>query len=128
TALVIGYLALVAIYLGDFTLAELRWGLDFTFRHVRQGHGVPGYLLGDLSPVGGGYFYPVAFLLKTPAAFHALIALAIAGLVTAGRRAGVLGSPLRAPLIGGGVFLASLLQSNLVIGFRHALPLVVIAC
>ncbi len=128
TALVIGYLALVASYLGDFTLAELRWGLDFTFRHVRQGHGVPGYLLGDLSPVGWWYFYPVAFLLKTPAAFHALIALAIAGLLTAGRRAGVLGSPLRAPLIGGGVFLASLLQSNLVIGFRHALPLVVFAC
>src|SRR5690606_161865 len=59
TALVIGYLALVAIYLGDFTLAELRWGLDFTFRHVRQGHDVPGYLLGDLSPVGWWYFYPV---------------------------------------------------------------------
>ena len=128
TALVMGYLALVAIYLGDFTLADLRWGLEYTFRHVRRGHGVPGYLLGELSPTGWWYFYPVAFLLKTPAALHALIALAIVGLLTTGSRTSVLESRLRAPLIGGAVFLASLLQSNLVIGFRHALPLVVFAC
>src|SRR5690606_18460456 len=37
-------------------------------------------------------------------------------------------SRLRAPLIGGAVFLAALLQSNLAIGFRHALPLVIVVC
>jgi len=128
TGILVGYIALVAIYLGDLTLADLRWGLDFTFRHVREGHGVPGYLLGELSADGWWYFYPVAFLLKTPAAFHALIVLAVAGLLTTARRAGLLESRLRAPVIAGVVFLASLLQSNLVIGFRHALPLVVIVC
>jgi hypothetical protein len=105
--------------------------MDYTFGHVSRGHGAPGYLLGRTSATGWPYFFPVAFLFKTPAALHALILLAAAGFAVAWRRASVetvLASRLRVPLVGIVVFGAALLTSNLVIGFRYALPLLPLLC
>ncbi|HET9985984.1 MAG TPA: phospholipid carrier-dependent glycosyltransferase [Longimicrobiales bacterium] len=144
------YVALVAMYGGDPKLAEFRYGLLLTRMHVELGHGVPSYLLGHTSEQGWWYFYPVAFLFKTPAALHALILLAVLGYVRAARggrgpgaaeAAGAvdataaqaapaaptrlraaLASPLRAVAIAPLVFLAFLLRSHLDIGFRYALP------
>jgi hypothetical protein len=128
-ALLTCYGVLVVIYLGDPTLAEMRYGIEFTFRHVSRGHRVPAYLLGRLSLEGWWYFFPVAFLLKTPVALHLLVLLASVGLIRSWRggsprgHGGVLASPMRAIAFGGLVFLGSLLTSRLAIGFRYALPL-----
>jgi hypothetical protein len=118
------YLVLVAIYLGDFTLASFRYGLDFNIKHATTGHEVPALLLGRGSVDGFWYFFPVAFLIKTPAALHILLVIAALGVVV--RRndlRSMLHSPLRGPALAALVFLAFLLSSNLNIGFRHALPL-----
>ncbi|MBX6362741.1 MAG: glycosyltransferase family 39 protein [Gemmatimonadetes bacterium] len=131
------YLALVAIYRGDVALAQLREGLRLTRLHVEYGHGVPSYLLGHTSERGWWYFFPVAFLFKTPAALHALMLLAVLGGVRAARAAApgvaarlrvALGSPLRAVWIALLVFLAFLLRSHLDIGFRYALPALPLLC
>jgi 4-amino-4-deoxy-L-arabinose transferase-like glycosyltransferase len=119
-----GYLTLVIIYRFDFSLAEMRYGIEFTQRHVMSGHGVPMYLGGRFSTQGMWDFYPVAFLYKTPVALHLLIVLAIAGGIL--RRRGdwktLLASPMRMPAIGAIVFIAFLLSAKLTIGFRYALP------
>jgi hypothetical protein len=136
-AIAAGYLCLVAVYRGDFGLSEFFYGLDYTFRHVGQGHGAPGYLLGETSVTGWWYFFPVAFLFKTPAALHLLGLLAIAGgIQLVGRRHGtggsgaraLLGSPLRSAVLGALVFGGALVTANLVIGFRYALPLLPLFC
>lgn len=129
-ALFATYLVLVAIYRGEFDLAEARYGLSFTFDHVSGGHGVPAYLLGRFDPDGWWYFFPVAFLFKTPAALHVLVLIAALGLLRTrpGRLQGALASPLRVPLAGIAVFGAGLLTSNLTIGFRYALPVLPLLC
>jgi len=126
------YLALVAVYRGDFTLAEMRYGLDFTFRHVTRGHDTaPAYLLGRTSQTGWAYFFPLAFLYKTPAAFHLLLIAGLVGLSRSTRDVRLrwlFASPLRMPVVAGGVLLGALFASNLAIGFRHALPALPLLC
>ncbi len=145
-ALVATYVVLVAVYRGDVALAEFRYGLEYTFGHVNRGHGAPAYLLGDLSRTGWWYFYPVAFLFKTPAALHLLLMVGLLGIV---RRASdslapvsapsrvrrvlervraALRSPLRMPVIGAAMFGAALLSASLAIGFRYALPVLPLLC
>lgn len=124
------YLTLVAIYRGDPALAEFFYGLDFTFGHVSQGHGAAAYLLGQTSTEGWWYYFPVAFLYKTPAALHLLL---LAGLFGFARSAATgwrdaLRAPLRMPVIALAAFGAALFASNLAIGFRYALPVVPILC
>jgi 4-amino-4-deoxy-L-arabinose transferase-like glycosyltransferase len=129
-ASIAGYLGLVLVYRGDFRLTELWYGLHFTFLHVSEGHGAPAFLLGRVSPNGWWYFFPVAFLFKTPVALHALALLALLG--TFGgrklRELRPLAGQLRAPLLGLVVFTAFLLVSHLDIGFRYALPVLPLLC
>jgi 4-amino-4-deoxy-L-arabinose transferase-like glycosyltransferase len=128
-AILAGYLVLVFVYRFDFTLSELQYGLEFTAQHVTAGHGVPMYLLGKYSTSGFWYFYPVAFFIKTPVALHILLVLAIGGAIL-GKHAPwreLMRSPLRAPVVGAGVFLAFLMTSSLTIGFRYALPAIPLA-
>jgi dolichyl-phosphate-mannose-protein mannosyltransferase len=117
------YLTLVVIYRGDLTLAEYRYALSFAFAHV-TGTGVPSYLLGRVTTEGFWYYFPVAFLFKTSAGFHVLLAVA---LLYFGSRCKsvpqVLRSPLRVPAIGALVLGTLLIRSHLNIGFRYALPL-----
>ncbi|MGH7500188.1 MAG: ArnT family glycosyltransferase, partial [Longimicrobiales bacterium] len=123
-ASIVTYAVLVVVYRGDFLLEEMRYGIDYTFRHVSRGHGAPGFLVGDKARQGWWYFYPLAFFYKTPAAFHVLL---VAGLIGLSRTRfesvrALAASPLRVPVLAGAIFLAALLRSNLVIGFRYALP------
>jgi 4-amino-4-deoxy-L-arabinose transferase-like glycosyltransferase len=118
------YLAVVAIYLGDFTLASFRKGLVFNIIHASEGHGVPAWILGREDQKGFWFFFPVAFLIKTPAALHVLLVIALLGLSVSNRNMReLLRSPLRGPLVGGVVFMIFLLRSDLNIGFRHAMPM-----
>ena len=75
------YLLLVAIYRGDFSLAEMVRGLGLMLHHVTTGHdAAPAYLLGHTSARGWWYFFPVAFVFKTPAALHLLMLTALFGI------------------------------------------------
>jgi hypothetical protein len=124
-AAVVVYLVLVTLYLGDFTLASFRKGLDFNVMHAAGGQPIPALLLGEQRVGGFWYFFPVAFLVKTPAALHILLALGVLGLlVTRPKLDALLRSPLRGPVVAALVFLLLLIASDLNIGFRHALPVV----
>jgi hypothetical protein len=123
-AVLVVYLSLVAIYLGDFTLASFREGLAFNVSHASHGHGVPAILLGRERAEGFWYFFPLAFLIKTPTALHILLLIAVLGVVgVRGDLRTLLRSPLRGPLVAAVVFSFFLLRSSLNIGFRHAMPL-----
>lgn len=123
-ATIASYALMVLVYRGDFLLEEMRYGIEYTFRHVSRGHGAPGFLVGDRNRQGWWYFYPLAFLYKTPAAFHFLLLAGLVGLSHSRFESirSLAASPMRVPVLAGAVFLAALLRSNLVIGFRYALP------
>jgi hypothetical protein len=124
-AAVVVYLILVAVYLGDFTLASFRRGLDFNLMHAAAGQPIPALLLGEQRVGGFWYFFPVAFFIKTPAPFHILLVLALLGVSAARPKVNeLLRSPLRGPIVAAIVFLLLLMASDLNIGFRHALPIV----
>lgn len=124
-ALVVTYLTLVLIYRGDFTLSRFWWGISENVSHAETGHGVPITLLGQQNVHGFWYFFPVAIVLKTPAAFHALALLAVIGFWMTRRKAHVVHATrsLRPMVVGALVFLGFLLAARLDIGTRHALPL-----
>ena len=123
------YAALVAIYLGDLRLARFFETLHATLRLDSAAR--EAMLFGAHSRSGFWYFFPVVFLLKTPAALHALVLVALAGawLAAKGRRAAELAShPLRAPWVALLVIVAGLVASKIDIGFRHAMPALPFAC
>lgn len=117
------YLGLVLIYRGDFLLTEWRYSISWALFHATEAL-VPAFLLGERSLTGWWYFFPVAFLFKTSAALHLLVAAGIialaAGLLQ--RPRALFTSRLRVPLAGLGVMAATLLTSSLNIGFRYAMP------
>lgn len=121
------YLLLVVVYRGDLTLDEYRYSLEFASGHVSGS--VPSYLLGERTVGGTWYFFPVAFLFKTSAGFHVLTVTAVATFLyvmrTRERWCVLARSPLRAPLVGIVVFAVLLLTASLNIGFRYALPAMV---
>ena len=124
-ALAVCYLVLVVLYRGDFALLELRQGLMFQVGHAALGHGSVLSFLGHRSRTGWWYFFPVAFLLKTPAALHVLLAVAVVVLIGDAARNGpraAFTSPLRSEVTAIAVLGAVLLGADLEIGFRYALP------
>lgn len=147
-AVVAWYVGTVLLYRGDFWLISLEGGLRFTAGHAAAGHPAPAYLLGETRPGGFWYFFPVAFLFKTPAALHLLLPVAAWGLwrrrgglaspaegadprsptgppfreAVTSRLRGMAASPLRGPAVGAAVFGGFLLATGLDVGFRYALP------
>lgn len=127
------YLGTVAAYLGDFSLAQFRFGLEFNILHAKYGTGpLKAYLLGSMHDGGVWYFFPVVLGLKTSAALQILALLAVVGFIRGARGGGEaplarvrrwLDSPLRMPVIAALVFVAFLVGARLDIGSRHALPL-----
>jgi hypothetical protein len=127
------YLVLVGVYLGDPSLALLRFNFWRTVLHASGGHDAPAFLLGQTSTTGWWYYFPVAYLFKVPVGFTALVATSAVVSVrawraealrkTGGGLASFAAAPLRAPLVGVIVFGAFLMRSDLNAGFRHALPL-----
>ncbi|HEV3200388.1 MAG TPA: glycosyl transferase [Bryobacteraceae bacterium] len=95
---------------------ELYAGIQAVMTHESVGHW--SYLLGQRSPLGFWYFYPVALAVKTPLAFLALLAW---GVVLAFRR-----DPQRRILSIPLAFSAAVLQVGMLghinIGIRHILP------
>jgi hypothetical protein len=136
-AVVAAYVVTVLIYRGDFWLLYLEAGFRSTIRHAAAGHPAPAYLLGETSEHGFWYFFPMAFLFKTPAALHLLLPVALWGIVArssgrgsgaiasgepGGRVATLLSSRLRGPAVGFLIFGAFLLRTGLNVGFRYAIP------
>ena len=119
------YLALVATYRGDFTLHEYRYAIGFVLGQVTEAK-MPGYLLGTTTRGGRWSYFPIAFLFKTSAGFHILLALAALYFGSRVREPGLLqrmlSSPLRVPFTALLVLVPVLLTSELNLGFRYALP------
>lgn len=116
------YLGLLLQCRGEFTLSEIRTGISEITRHSTLGHIAPAYLLGRTSEQGWWYYFPTAFLFKTPVAYQMLLVLSAGGGIRLLRdRANR--STVRLPLAGVLTYLAVLLTSHLNVGFRHALPL-----
>ena len=123
------YLVIALLYLGDWRLADFFSGLREITRSSLAGR--PAFLLGERNIGGWWYFFPVAFLLKTPVALHVFILVALAALWAAVRGAPWrewLGHPARPAILGFGLFLAALLASRVNIGVRHALPMMPFLC
>jgi Dolichyl-phosphate-mannose-protein mannosyltransferase len=111
------------------------WGLqEFIGRFQRSLHGTVGrdsFLWGTHYPGGRWYFFPIALALKTPAAFHVLVLLALVGAWGAVRHPdwkALLSHGARAPALGAAFFLTATMTTPLNIGTRHALPLLPLAC
>jgi hypothetical protein len=122
------YASFVVLYRGDPTLTLFRFNFWRTVLHASGGHEAPAYLLGETSASGWWYFYPVAFFLKTPAAFQVTLVLGAVGLIAAWVARGrnlesLLDWRGRGALLGALVFGAFLVRSDLNAGFRYALPL-----
>jgi Dolichyl-phosphate-mannose-protein mannosyltransferase len=127
--LVVTWLTLAIVGQGDWFLEE------FIGRFQRSLHGTMGrdsFLWGTHYLGGRWYFFPVALALKTPAALHVMILVALAGAWIGWRKRPewwmVVGRRGRAPAIGIAFFLAATLTTPLNIGTRHALPLVPLVC
>ena len=126
--LAVAWLAIAAVYLGDWGLVEFRDGLR---RSLAASVGRNGNLFGELYQGGRWYFFPVVFLLKTPAALHVLILVALVaaiGSLKALPWRAIAAHPARAPAIGLALFVMGLLTSSMNIGFRHALPILPLIC
>jgi dolichyl-phosphate-mannose-protein mannosyltransferase len=122
------YAAMVVAYAGDWALAEYRGGVGLLLERVG---GREAFLLGETRVGGWWYFFPVALLLKTPAALHvlALAALAAAAVtLKAGLRREALLHGARAPIAGALIIGGALLGARFNIGTRHALPLMPLVC
>lgn len=122
------YVALVVIYRGDYALTEYRYSIGFAMRHVVAQ--VPAFLVGQHSVTGWWYFFPVAFVFKTSAAFHALMIIALVTLGAAAWRAPrrIIEHPLRAAVVATCVLAVFLVRANLNLGFRYALPIMPFVC
>jgi 4-amino-4-deoxy-L-arabinose transferase-like glycosyltransferase len=130
----VSWAVLVAVYLGDAGLAEFARATINRVVHGSSGvhYGHSALLFGERRLTGWWYFFPVAFVLKTPAAFHGLMLLGAVGAILAWRGRGRgrewLASPLRVPLVAGTAILLVLMNSSLNIGIRHAMPGVAFLC
>jgi hypothetical protein len=126
----VAYLLIVAIYMGDWRLSEYTAGLgELAFSVL--GEGRTAFLLGESRSGGWWYFFPVAFVLKTPLGLHVLAAIAAVAAVMASRGTRwrtSLAHPLRAPIVALALLVAATMSSRMNIGMRHALPVLPFAC
>jgi hypothetical protein len=103
--------------------ADFFKALALTLGHSQGGH--ENYLLGEWAHHGWWYYYPLAFFLKSPAAF---VVLTIAGAATAVRHFRELRPLEAAPWIGAAVYVLAAMPSNVNIGVRHLLPIFPLCC
>jgi hypothetical protein len=98
-------------------------GLALTLGHSRTGHDA--YLMGNWSHSGWWYYYPLAFLFKSPLAF-VIFTLIAAGLCF--KRIKSAGPLEIAPWVAAMVFVVLAMTSKVNIGVRHILPVVPLVC
>jgi hypothetical protein len=83
--------------------------------------GRPSFLAGSYSNVGWWYYFPVAFLIKTPLALLALFGIGVIASINRGRLLALDGEAfLVVPIV---LFMAAAMASTLNIGLRHILPI-----
>lgn len=105
-----------------YQFVHLDWyirGFKNIFRHVKGGRG--SFLLGEHSIAGWWYYFPVTFLLKTPAGILFLVCMSLGILpiiIKTGSHKDAL-LFLSVPVI---VYMASSMLSPMQIGHRHILP------
>jgi Dolichyl-phosphate-mannose-protein mannosyltransferase len=89
----------------------------------RNETGVPAYLLGEIATAGWWYYFPVAFLVKTPSAVLAACGIASATLPLASRVSSrqrfTLGCLVAVPMI----YFCLATMASLNLGVRHILPI-----
>jgi hypothetical protein len=126
---IVGYLAIALVYLGDWRLADfIRGAREIA---LTSSAGRVAFLLGEHNLGGWWYFFLVVLALKTPLALQVLVLLAAIGAWVAardGRWRRWLAHPARAPATGAALFLGALLGSGINIGSRHALPALPLVC
>jgi hypothetical protein len=128
TATIVFVTGLLIINRGD--IATLIWSYARLGVQTTVGSGQGAYLFGERSSIGWWYFFPAVFPFKTPVAFQALGMLALVGAVLRLRGPETHGdtrhAPARALVTGLAVFTVTLLMSTLNLGFRYALPALVL--
>lgn len=92
-------------------------GLESLAEHNLEGHQT--YILGRVLDAGVWYYFPVAFLVKTPLATLAAIAGGVVLLYRQRKTNAFLALALAVPPV---VFFALCMQSRIAIGHRHLLP------
>lgn len=107
-------------FLRDVQLpAPMLWrGLIDVVRHNRQGHRA--YLLGEISPDGWWYYFPIVLMVKTSLP---LLILAVIGAVQIRRGGLAADSRLFVLLLPVAVVLGTSMAASINIGVRHILPL-----
>jgi 4-amino-4-deoxy-L-arabinose transferase-like glycosyltransferase len=113
---VVAFLTMLIGYQGD--LAPFIQGNKY--RLMQQGTGQSAYLLGQYSIHGWWYFYPLAFLMKTPLTILLLFPIALWVLYTNRMKYGVEMTFLLAPII---IYLIAFSSSGYSIGLRYILPI-----
>jgi 4-amino-4-deoxy-L-arabinose transferase-like glycosyltransferase len=96
------------------------YGLDRLSEHDNGGH--QSYLMGQFGMQGWWYYFPVAFLVKTPVGTILILALAIPIGLIGWKRLRPFGFPLLGLVIPSAVFLFFCIRSHIDIGHRHLLP------
>lgn len=91
-------------------------GFLFQLRHASDGH--PAFLMGRYSETGWWYYFPVAFLIKTPLATVFLLIISVA-LIKKTHSRWINESFVILPPI---VFLSACMMGNINIGLRYILP------
>jgi hypothetical protein len=93
-------------------------GLLYSQASTKQ---LPAFLAGNFSSDGWWYYFPVAFLVKTPAALLVLLAVGLVACMRQHRRFGWFNELfLIAPVV---IYLAVAMASGINIGLRHILPI-----
>ncbi len=82
--------------------------------------GQPAFLFGELSLTGWWYYFPAAFIVKTPTATLAAIGLALVLGLMKWRRPNFLTLALLLPMA---IYMATAMTSHINIGLRHLLPI-----
>lgn len=93
-------------------LAQSSWGHD-------------GYLMGEWSTRGWWYYFPLGFIVKSPAAFLVLIGVAV---VLALKRYQSMRPLELVPWVAAALYLGLSMTSRVNVGVRHLLPIVALLC
>jgi len=93
-------------------LAQSSWGHD-------------GYLMGEWSTRGWWYYFPLAFTVKSPAAFLVLVGVAV---VLALKRFQSMRPLELVPWVGAALYLGVSMTSRVNVGVRHLLPIIALLC
>lgn len=127
---VVAWAAITLLYLGDWGLRDYVAGIRSLLHTSSEGR--PAFLFGHSNFGGWWYFFPVAFLLKTPFGLHALMLVALGSAFFAAKRSGAarqwMTHGARAPAAGAAVFLAVVFFSGFNIGVRHVMPMMPLLC